>query len=154
MNAVTKHPLWTVCVLLPLAALALWGSSRIGWAEADNSGGHPALLPLALLALTSGAANLAASQAMRRVMGAFWVLGGLFVCAVPFIDGGPLLWGRALAVTSGALIVAAGILSLFLAQRMPRFGAKYQTPRSGKESAGGEPDLWKALSEGDDPTAR
>ncbi|WP_436500757.1 Trp biosynthesis-associated membrane protein [Actinokineospora sp. HUAS TT18] len=141
-----KRPLWTICGLLPLAALALWGAARLDWGAVPAL---PALVPLALLDLAAVAAVLALGPVPRRLVGL--MVAGLGVMAVVLSVGTPFLWGRALAVTGGALMVAAGILLLLRGHRLPRLGAKYAAPGAAADS---EPDLWRALSEGDDPTAR
>ncbi|HVK23017.1 MAG TPA: Trp biosynthesis-associated membrane protein [Actinokineospora sp.] len=145
-----KRPLWTICALLPLAALALWAAARVDWGDVAGERALPALVPLALLDLAAVAAVLALGPLPRRIVGL--LVGGLGVVpVVSAFSAGPFLWGRALAVTGGALMVAAGVLLLLLGHRLPRFGAKYAAPGAAAES---EPDLWRALSEGDDPTAR
>ncbi|MGH3860219.1 Trp biosynthesis-associated membrane protein [Actinokineospora sp.] len=170
MNA--KRPLWTVCLLLALAALSLWGSSRLGWGTDSRlppgrafdidayetvpvvgADMLPALVPLALFSLAAIAAAIALGGWARVAVGGLVALLGLVPLILP-LGGDPLLWGRALAVTGGALMVAAGLLLVVRGRRMPRLGSKYRTPKAANESNASEPDLWRALSEGDDPTAR
>ncbi|CRK58801.1 Tryptophan-associated membrane protein [Alloactinosynnema sp. L-07] len=129
-----------------MAALALWSASRVGWGDIA---GERALVPLALFDLAAVAAVLALGPVPRRIVGL--LVAGLGVIAVVLSVGTPFLWGRALAVTGGVLMVAAGILLLLRGHRMPRLGAKYAAPGA---AADAEPDLWRSLSEGDDPTAR
>lgn len=166
-----KRPLWTVCLLLALSALALWGSSRLSWGEDYRSQSPvfdidaykavpvvgadmlPALVPLALFALAAIAAVIALGGLARRVVGGLVAALGLVPLVVPLTER-PLLWGHALGVTGGALMVAAGILLVLLGHRMPRLGSQYRTPKAANESTEPEADLWRALSEGDDPTAR
>ncbi|SDH79681.1 trp region conserved hypothetical membrane protein [Actinokineospora alba] len=169
MNA--KRPLWIVCLLLALSALALWGSSRLSWGTDFRSQSPvfdidayervpvvgadmlPALVPLALFSLAAIAAAVALGGWVRLAVGGLVALLGLVPLILPLGDD-PLLWGRALAVTGGALMVAAGTLLVVRGRGMPRLGSKYRTPKAANESTASEPDLWRALSEGDDPTAR
>lgn len=169
MNA--KRPLWIVCLLLALSASALWGSSRLSWGEDYRSQSPsfdidayesvpvvgadmlPALVPLALFALAAIAAVIALGGLARRVVGGLVAALGLVPPLIALAER-PLLWGHALGVTGGALMVAAGTLLVVRGHRMPRLGSKYRTPKAANESTESEPDLWRALSEGDDPTAR
>ncbi|SDC28358.1 Trp biosynthesis-associated membrane protein [Actinokineospora iranica] len=164
------RPLWIVVALLPAAAAALWGASRLAWGSAvrsrpgtdatvtvDVPGAElaPALVPLALVALAAVAGVLALGGLPRRVLGAVVALTGM----APIWTGlfthsdTAAFGGRALALAGGALMVAAGILLLLRGHRMPRLGGKYKSPGAAKESARTEQDLWQALSEGEDPTA-
>ncbi|MGQ0841380.1 Trp biosynthesis-associated membrane protein [Actinokineospora sp.] len=148
---------------LSLAALALWVASRLAWGTevrarpgtdattavaVPGAEVAPALVPLAVLALAAIAGVVALGGLARRALGLVVALAGV----VPLYQAiGPGTWGRALAVTGGALLVAVGLLLLSRGHRMARLGARYRTPGAAKES---EPDLWRALSDGEDPTAR
>ncbi|GLZ39428.1 Trp biosynthesis-associated membrane protein [Actinokineospora sp. NBRC 105648] len=166
----SRRPLWTVVVLLPLAAAALWGAARLPWGSAvrsrpgtdvttnaDIPGAElaPALVPLAVLALAAVAGSLAVSGSWRRVLGAVVVAAGLVPVWTGFLAHADTdaFAGRALAVVGGVLMVAAGALLAVRGHRMPRLGGRYRSPGAAKESARTEADLWQALSEGEDPTA-
>ncbi|PPK67622.1 Trp biosynthesis-associated membrane protein [Actinokineospora auranticolor] len=165
----SRRPLWTAVGLLPLAAAALWGASRLPWGATIRSrpgtdattsvpvpGAEiaPALLPLAVLALAAVAGLLAVAGPWRRVVGALLAAAGL----VPVWTGlvqhtdADALWGRVLAAAGGALMVAAAVVLLLRGHRAPRLGSRYRSPAAVKEAARAEPDLWQALSAGDDPT--
>ncbi len=157
-------------LLLPAAAGALWGASRLAWGTVTRAtpgtdvatatavpGAEvaPALVPLALVALAAVAGVAALGGAARRALGGVVLPAGLVpVWAALFeaVDT-PEVAGRALAVLGGALMVAAGSLLLLRGHLMPRLGGRYESPGAAKESARTERDLWQALSEGDDPTA-
>ncbi|WP_024877216.1 Trp biosynthesis-associated membrane protein [Saccharomonospora piscinae] len=136
--------------------------------------------PLALLALAAVAAALALRGVARRLLGvvlaaaAVWVtvlvLGGSAYEAyeaapavrAPGYDtlpGSPsrTWWGPAAALASAALLASAGVLLAWRGHRMPRMGAKYSAPGDERRRAAApdpDADLWKALSEGKDPTER
>jgi hypothetical protein len=176
----SKRPLWITVTALLAGAVALWGSSRLTWfAQVRDAGVRglvlqtetgaersTALVPIAVLALAAIAGMVATGGWPRRLLGAVLVLAGLAACwiavyAAPFggyPDNAPtaeMLAGRGLALLGGILLVAAGVLGARLAGRMPRLGARYSAPGARKRTAK-DPDteLWDALSEGDDPTAR
>lgn len=137
-------------ILLPAGAAALWGSSRLSW---DGTGGAeraPALVPLAMLAVTGVAGVLATSGWPRRLVGLLLGLAGLAAGWVVFSHG---LWlSSSLALLGGILLVAAGFLLVRAGHRMPRLGARYEAPAAAKTGVDPEKDMWRALSEGDDPT--
>ncbi|RZS34299.1 tryptophan-associated transmembrane protein [Herbihabitans rhizosphaerae] len=131
---------------LLLGSVALWGSSRLDW---ERPG---ALVPLALLALAGIAGLIATAGLARRVLGAVLALAGLAAAWLAVAaDGG--FAPRGLAVAGGLLIVTGGVLVVRHAADLPRLGARYQASNA-KPSTDGDPDadLWRALSEGRDPT--
>jgi O-antigen ligase len=171
--------LWTVVGLLVLGAGALWLSSRLAWSwsrvvtplrgtvvvtqhGADVSS---ALVPLAVLALAAVAAVLAIGGWARRLVGLLVGLAGVATVWVG-INGLPavfdthpvgypesqVLFGHGLAVLAGLLLVAASVLVVRAAARMPRMGGNYQTPSAAKRRRDPDTELWQALSDGRDPT--
>lgn len=56
------------------------------------------------------------------------------------------------AVGAGVVLAGCGVLAAVRGRSWPGMGAKYEAPRrsSRRES---EPDMWRALDRGDDPTA-
>ncbi len=87
---------------------------------------------------------------------------GLAWMEAPGYDTGsaptPALWGPAAAVAGGVLLVAAGAVLAWRGHRMPRMGARYSAPGAAERASAARPDsdreLWNALTEGEDPTAR
>jgi uncharacterized membrane protein (TIGR02234 family) len=174
------RPLWTVIVLLALGAGALWLASRLTWAWSreltplrgtvvvTQDGAHvsTALVPLALLALAAVAAVLAIGGWWRRLVGVLVAIAGaagVWVGAhtLPAVFGthpngyprSQVVTGHVVAALAGLLIVAAGVLVVRDAARMPRLGGNYQTPSAARRRSDPDTELWQALSEGRDPTA-
>lgn len=164
-----KRPLWIVSGSLAGAAVALWGSSRLTWAtETRSRPGTDAtsiisrtgaeirpLVPLAVLALAGVAAAVAIGGWPRRVLGVVLAAAGVVAAVFGFVsppDDAGFLWGRALAAVGGMLLVVAGALLVWLADRLPRMGSSYE--RTNTEGRSGDPDeeMWRALSLGKDPT--
>lgn len=136
---------------------------------------RPELGPVALAALAAGAAVLATGGFLRRVVGALIVLcGGVLAWrAVQHWQGGTALpaapdappgsfpaqvlstdpLGPLLMSAGAAALLAAGLLVVVAAGRMPAMGSKYSAPRARKEESR-DPDrkMWEDLSEGKDPT--
>lgn len=136
---------------------------------------RPELVPLALLSLAAIAALLATSGLLRRVIGLLvavaggvlawrvieWYQSGWFAYLAPDVPPGSTPIGEVTANPAGpvlmslaaALLVAAGVLVLVRAARMPGMGAKYSAPGAAKRKPS-DPDklLWDALDEGTDPT--
>ncbi|WP_092778916.1 Trp biosynthesis-associated membrane protein [Actinokineospora terrae] len=161
-----RRPLWIVAGLLPLAAAALWGAAALTWEHSargrpgtdltvtvDITGGEvaPALVPLAVLAVAAVAGTLALGGVWRRLLGVVVALLGLVPVFEGVVDGTEFA-GRALAVAGGALMLAAGVVLVLRGHRAPRLGGRYRSPGAVKEAARDEEDLWRALSEGEDPT--
>ncbi|TWP50320.1 Trp biosynthesis-associated membrane protein [Lentzea tibetensis] len=118
-----RRPLWTVLVLLLLAAAGQWAASQI---------------PFALFCLASVAALVALSGWPRRVLGV--VLIGTSAVAAPG-------W-HAFAIASGVCLLVSGVILAWLGHRMPRFGmGGQQAPAPDPER-----DMWSALERGEDPT--
>jgi hypothetical protein len=170
-----------ILALLVLAALSLWLSSRLAWSWSRQptalhgmvidrrNGGQvqPALVPLALLALASIAAILAVGGWPRRVVGvlvalvgvaAVWIgvsdLSGVFGARPSGYPTGEVLSGHGLALLAGVFLMVAGVLVVRAADRLPRLGANYETPRAARQVHDPDRELWHALSDGRDPTTR
>jgi len=177
--APSKRPLWMVLTALLLGAAALWGASRMTWYAQFRDAGvrgmvlytengsqrAGALVPIAVLALAGVAGMVATGGWPRRILAVVLALGGVAACWVAFdglrlsgyADGLPesqMLIGRGLAVLGGILLIIGGLGGVKGAGRMPKLGARYSAP--GTQRAARDPDieLWEALSEGEDPTAR
>jgi uncharacterized membrane protein (TIGR02234 family) len=56
------------------------------------------------------------------------------------------------AVGAGAVLAACGVVAAVRGRGWPGMGAKYDAPRGAPRRAS-EPDMWRALDRGDDPTA-
>jgi uncharacterized membrane protein (TIGR02234 family) len=170
-----------VIALLVLGAGALWLASRLTWSWSreltplrgtvvvTQDGAHvsTALVPLAVLAVAGIAAVLAIGGWARRLVGALVGIAGLAAIWFgvqdlsgvfgPHPTGYPLsqvVGGHALTVVAGVLIVAAGVTVVRHAVGMPRLGGNYQTPSAARRRRDPDSELWQALSEGRDPTAR
>lgn len=159
----------------------LSGATEVSVSGSDLSPVAPALC---LVALAAVVAVPAVRRAGRRVVGVVLAVlgGGLAVVAVQalidlegriraWVADGPGLagsvdevsaspwWPVALAV-AGAMILAAGVLTLVRGPRWPSMGARYERPQSKRgESTPGSDDeptdprqAWDALDRGDDPT--
>lgn len=143
-----------------------------------------ALTPLALFALAAVAAALATGGWPRRAFGVLvlavgaWALYAVLDAAregadridwsgwAPGFEPGPVApasaWlGPSVAVVGALLLAGAGALLVARGRLLPRMGAKYSAPGGRGEHGGNEeetgqprPDLWQALSQGDDPTTR
>lgn len=173
-----RRPLWAVVLALLLASAALWGSSRLTWlADYRDTGVRGvllhtepgaqqagALVPLAVLALAAVAGLVAAGRWARRALAVLIGAAGAAACALaaagldlgggqPDYPLGAILAGRGLAAAAGLLLLAAAVLVLRHAARMPGMGARYDSPAAASRR---DPDteLWDALSQGEDPTAR
>lgn len=139
----------------------LTGSDVVAWT-----------VPLALVALAAVAAAIALPPAVRRVLGVLLVVAGIVAVTLAFgtgvedvtwtapapgyedVGGAPTraLWGPASAVLGGLLLVVSGAVLVWRADALPRMGARYRAPGSRQAPSAGEQDMWKALSDGDDPT--
>jgi uncharacterized membrane protein (TIGR02234 family) len=166
--------------LLVLGAGALWLSSRLTWSwsrqptplrgvqvvSVHGAGVPSALVPLAVLALAAVAAVLAIGGWGRRLVGllvgvagvvAVWAgtdgLSAVFGAHPVGYPVSQVLLGHGLAMLAGLLLVAASVLVVRNAARLPGMGAGYQTPSAAKRRRDPDTELWQALSEGHDPTA-
>jgi hypothetical protein len=152
---------------LVLAAAGLWGASRLTWAiesrvrpgtdvvtAVARTGADIAPLgALAVLALAGVAASVATGGWARRLVGVVLVAAGVAAIGAGVVSGpGSLTWGRVLAVLSGALVMLAGGLLVWFGGRMPRLGASYRAPGDRRGARDPDGDLWRSLSQGDDPT--
>lgn len=161
-----------------VAALALWGSSRLAWltvpqahGSLDLAGGKFAswLVPLAIMTVAAIAAVLASNGVARRALGAlFVVLGaGVVVLTVttvagdmasmaimPTAAGDPVrAWtGPVVAIAGGVVLAAVGVVVAVWEKRLARWGASASGKRSSNVTSNDDADLWKALDEGRDPT--
>lgn len=176
MTATTRRPLWIVVLALLGAAAALWGATEISWVPALDSppdshpglgtggvsgtgigtgdSGGPSFTALALFALAGLLGMFAVGGWARRVLGAITVVAGGFVCWRAVAEAGEWsLWtGRGLALLGGVLLVAAGVLIVHHATRLPTMGARYQLANTGRRSGDPHKDMWDDLSDGEDPT--
>jgi Tryptophan-associated transmembrane protein (Trp_oprn_chp) len=159
-QARSRRPLWIVTAALLGAAAALWVSSRLDWSEGLTGGEKvSALVPLALLYLAGIAGVLATSGWPRRIVGLLLAVAGVATGYLAF-DGvsgqaggsGTGLLARGLALVAAVAVVGAGVLLVRSGHRMPRLGTKYETPAAAKADQTGEKELWRALTEGNDPT--
>jgi hypothetical protein len=147
-------------VLLLASSVALWGSSKMEWAaKVPGADRAPALVPLALLALAGIAGVLATSGWARRVVGMLLALAGL-AAGWTGLDGAfgqgqttaTALLARGLTVLAALAILGAGVMLVRSGHRMPKLGGSYQTPAAAKGDETPDKQLWRALSEGKDPT--
>jgi tryptophan-associated transmembrane protein len=152
MTAASRRPLWMVAVALLGTAAALWGATKISWGSDHQLG--PSFEAIALLSLASLAGVFAVSGWTRRLLGAIIVVAGGFVCWQTIAAAGDenLLTGRGLALLGGVLFVAAGLLIVRYAERLPTMGAKYQRANAERRSGDPHKDMWDDLSHGEDPT--
>lgn len=137
-----------VVLLLAGAAAALWGSTRVGWGTESTPRSGTAL---ALVALAGFAGAVAVGGWAKRVVGAVVVLAGLLAAGVVLGNGGTGL-GRWIALLGAVLLVAAGILVVRLASRLPTLGTRYRSANAPRASGDRDKDMWDGLSHGQDPT--
>ncbi|AHI00401.1 Trp biosynthesis-associated membrane protein [Kutzneria albida] len=176
-----RRPLWTVVGLLALASLVLWLSSQMTWTwsqhtddlrglvttKATGDQAETALVPLAVLVLALVAAVVATGGWLRRITGVVVLLSGfgvLWLAANGIGDvlgphpagypAGTVLAAHGLAALAGLAVLAGGTLLVAAGHRMPRLGAKYQSPQAKKPVTDPDRELWQALDSGQDPTAR
>lgn len=153
--------LWMIIVALALGAISLWASTQLAW---DSSGAgeeaaeRPAALgPLALLALAGIAGLIATGGWARRVLCGVLCIAGIAAIVVAvmgwFLATIPQL-GPVVATLGGALVLGAGVAGIRAADRLPRMGGRYAAGTRRQASSDPDADLWKALSEGRDPTTR
>lgn len=173
--------MWTVIALLVVGAGLLWLSSRLTWDWSTqltplrgtvvvSRGGSqvaPALNPLAIVALAAVAATLAIGGWLRRVVGVLVTIAGLAaiwagIDALPAVFGAhpngyprsQVVGGHLVAILAGLLVLAAGVQIIRHAGGMPRLGGNYQVPGAARRRRDPDTELWQALSDGEDPTAR
>ena len=176
-----RRPLWMIIVGLLAGAGLLWASSKLAWSWSvevtplhgkvvdarDGATEATALVPLALLSIAAIAAAVATSGWPRRIVGGLVVLAGLGMIVVAFThlaavfgahpNGYPLsqiVLAHVFALLAGVLVAPAGTLIIRGAADLPRLGANYETPAGGKRKRDPDDELWRALSEGEDPTTR
>lgn len=157
----------------------MWAASKLTWfAEFRDAGVRGivlysedgaqragVLVPLAVLTLAGVAGMVATVGWSRRVLGVVLVLAGSAACwaavrGLPLsghADGLPvaqMLIGRGLAMFGGILVIAGGLAGIRDAGRMPHLGARYSAPAATRMARDPDTDLWEALSDGEDPTAK
>jgi uncharacterized membrane protein (TIGR02234 family) len=165
--------------LLILAALAMWGASRMTWswsiqptplhgnvvAPVDGRTATPALVPLALLSLAAVAALFAVGGWLRRIIGALLLIAGIAVLWLGINDLGgvfgahpngyprwQILGAHGLTLVGGVLLAIVGVLVVRAATALPKLGARYEASAGTRKRANPDAELWQALSEGRDPT--
>lgn len=168
-----KRLSWLVSGGLLLAALALWGSSRLAWIDLQNghttngAAGQSWLLPTAIVSLAGIAAVLALGGVVRRVLGVLLVALGVAVIWLTVVGvDHPLApssvrpaphpvatWpGPTAAIVGGLLLVGVGAVVAVFEKRLARWGASTAETGSSSVTSNTDTDLWKALDEGRDPT--
>lgn len=146
-----RRGLWLVVAGLLLGAASLWGASRLVWANPPDDG---VTWPTALTVVAAAGvgAVLALGGVARRVLGGVLVLVGVAAVVLSFVDAELFGIGPVLGLLGGVLITVAGGLLVWRGASLPRLGAKYSAPSAQRASQEGDGDLWKALSDGEDPT--
>ncbi|OLF04875.1 hypothetical protein BLA60_38590 [Actinophytocola xinjiangensis] len=139
-----RRPLWIVGPTLLAAAGAFWGSTALDDAPGSGAG-------LALVALAGAGGTLATGGWARRVVGGLVVLAGLLGAWQALAAGGAGL-GRWTALLGALLLVAAGVLVIRFARRLPTLGARYRSANARTAPNDPDKDMWDGLSEGRDPT--
>jgi uncharacterized membrane protein (TIGR02234 family) len=172
--------LWTVILLLAVGAGLLYLSSKLTWNWSrhptalrglvvdaqDGATAQPALVPLALLALAGIAAVFAIGGWWRRIIGGLLALAGLatvwagtsglsgLTSAHPVgYPASQVAIAHGLVLFAGLLVVVASVLVVRGAAVLPRLGSNYQAPGARTRPKDPDAELWRALSEGEDPTA-
>jgi uncharacterized membrane protein (TIGR02234 family) len=167
-------------LVLAVAAALLWLASRFTWTWSRHptplrgnvvdvqtgAEANPVLVPFAVLALAAIAGVLATSGWIRRIeggliglagVGVFWAgtvgLSDVFGAHPADYPAWQVLGGRVLVWCAGALMLCASALVVWRSEELPRLGARYASSPDTKRR---DPDveLWQALSDGEDPTAR
>lgn len=161
--------LWLAVGSLVLGAALLWWSSTMVWSNLPDYVGPPGtpprprrgaqlvvvLVPLAVLALAAVAGALATSGWGRRAVG--FVAGAAGISTISFavmglLDAKEILAGPVVAGVGGLCVLAGGQVVFKHADRLPRMGSRYANPRAGRSQQDRDDQLWKALSDGEDPT--
>lgn len=162
-----------VLVCVAGAAVALLATGR-GWVVevtarpaplpdqlTERTGGdlRPWLTAVGWVALAGAGALLATRGVARRVLGGLLVLAGAGIAAgagSAAVAGGADPGWPALAAAGGVLVAAAGVAALLRSRGWPAMGARYERAGASRRSAGGDrpEELWDALDQGEDPTAR
>jgi hypothetical protein len=136
----------------------------------DGAQAQPALVALAVLAIAAVAATFAIAGWSRRILGGLVVLAGIAALLAGVLDlsavfgehpdGYPtwqILFGHLLAIVAGLLLGCGGLVMVRAANQMPRLGASYEAPvgagATSRRKRDPDAEMWRALSEGDDPTA-
>lgn len=172
-----RRPLWIIAVLLLGAAAALWGATKVSWvpdvpaqehvpglgtggvggtARGAAEAAPTSFTALALLGLAGLLGMFAVGGWARRVLGGIIAVAGVFVCWRAAAEPGPwsLFTGRGIALLGGVLFLAAGLLIVRYATRLPTMGTRYQLADAERRSGDPHKDMWDDLSHGEDPTRK
>jgi Tryptophan-associated transmembrane protein (Trp_oprn_chp) len=137
-------------LLLVGAAAALWGSGRLDWGtDATPRFGEA----LSFVAVAGFAGAIAVGGWAKRLVGVVVALAGVLAGGATVAADGTGI-GRWTALLGALLLVAAGILVIRGAARLPTLGARYQSANARPRCRDADRDLWDGLSQGEDPTER
>jgi hypothetical protein len=139
-----RRPLWIVMVTLLVAAAALWGATQLDDGPGSGTG-------LALVALAGAGGTVAVGGWARRGVGGLVVLAGLLGAWQALTADGTGI-GRWTALLGDVALVAAGVLVIRHAARLPALGARYRSANARTTSGDPDKDMWDGLTEGRDPT--
>ncbi|GAA1837877.1 hypothetical protein GCM10009836_15810 [Pseudonocardia ailaonensis] len=160
--------------------VAVTGHGTTGTVPIDADGAQlaPGLIGIAVLAVAAVAAAIAVSGIARRVLGVIVVLAGaagVYLALAGWLSPPtaaeiPRLTGTAaagaapipgatvattaaplLGVLGGLLVLGGGVLLLLADKRLPRMGARYEAPGTGRP-VDAERSAWEELDAGVDPT--
>lgn len=135
-----NRPLWIYVALLAFAAGGLWLARGAG----------PSAGALAVLALAAIPAAIAITGRARLLLVAVLIAAAIGAGWLGFAEGQPF------ALVAALPLVAAGVLLARFATTLPGMGDRFR--RAGADEAATAPDeldeteLWRALSDGRDPT--
>lgn len=162
--------LWIAVGALVLGAALLWWSSTMAWdtgewsaylptgappPESFGAGLARVLVPLAVVAAAAVGGVLATGGWARRVVGFLAFAAGVAVITLAvlgLIDAEEILTGPVVAGAGGLCVIAGGVVVVKHAGRLPRMGARYANPQAERSRGDSDDQLWKALSDGEDPT--
>ena len=135
----------------------------------------PLVAALGLVALAGWGVVLVTRGRLRRLVAVVGLLAslGAFAAAVhglttvggdvrsALLDqgagGGSLGWQTsgwpALAIAAALVAAGAFLVAVLGARGWPEMGSKYDAPAARADASGGEPDMWRALDKGEDPTS-
>lgn len=104
---------------------------------------------VAVIVAVCGAGGAASAWLGARAGGDLLGSGERFLGSVPHVQHTAWPW---VAVGAGVVLAACGVLAAVRGRSWPGMGARYDAPRNAKRRDA-EPDMWRALDRGDDPTA-